>query len=98
MRLLRIIIVIKSHGASILRQHVKTMEMNAIIQYILTSAYSFGSQDHNKSLMTVLGLASVLLQKSADIDKMENCLFRRKHLLGCLGELEEVSKQQQIKE
>ena len=39
----------------------KTMKITAVIQYILTSAESFGSQDHyNKSLMTVLGLAGVL--------------------------------------
>ena len=40
---------------------VRTMEMTAVIQYILTSAQSFGSQDYcNKSLMTILGLAGVL--------------------------------------
>ena len=33
------------------------MEMAAVIQYVLTSAQSFGSQDYyNKSLMTILGL------------------------------------------
>ena len=37
------------------------MEMTAVIQYILTSTQSFGSQDYyNKSLMTILGLAGVL--------------------------------------
>ena len=36
--------------------------MTAVIQYILTSAQSFGSQD-NKSLMTILGLAGVLFCK-----------------------------------
>ena len=36
----------------------KSQEMVAVIQYILTSAQSFGSQDYyNKSLMTILGLA-----------------------------------------
>ena len=35
--------------------------MNDVIQYILTSTQSFGSQDYyNKSLMTILGLAGVL--------------------------------------
>ena len=35
--------------------------MAAVIQYILRSAQSFGSQnDHNKSLMTILGLAGVV--------------------------------------
>ena len=38
--------------------------MTAVIQYILTSAQSFGSQDYyNKSLMTILGLAGVLFCK-----------------------------------
>ena len=37
------------------------METTAVIQYILTSAQSFGSQDcYNKSLMTILGPAGVL--------------------------------------
>ena len=35
--------------------------MTAVIQYISTSAQSFGSQDYyNKSLITILGLAGVL--------------------------------------
>ena len=34
---------------------------SGIAQYILTSAQSFGSQDyHNKSLITIVGLVSVL--------------------------------------
>ena len=38
--------------------------MSAVIQYILTSAESFGSQDYyDKSLMTILGLAGVLFCK-----------------------------------
>ena len=38
--------------------------MTDVIQYILTSAQSFGSQDYcNRSLMTILGLAGVLLCK-----------------------------------
>ena len=37
------------------------MEVTAVIQYILTSPQSFGSQDyHNKSFMMIVGLASVL--------------------------------------
>ena len=39
----------------------KIQEMTAIIQYNLTSAQSFCSQDyHNKSLMMILGRAGVL--------------------------------------
>ena len=75
--------------------------MAAVIQYILTSAQTFGSQDYyDKSLMTILGLAGVniILRKSADIDKMNYRLFRRKYLLGCLGKLGEVSRQKQVKD
>ena len=37
------------------------MEMTVVIQYILTSAQSFGSQDYyNNSLMRIRGLAGVL--------------------------------------
>ena len=40
---------------------VKTMEMTAFIQYVLTATQSFGSQDyHKKSRMMILGLAGVL--------------------------------------
>ena len=40
---------------------VRIMEMTAVIQYILTSAQSFGPQDYyNKFLMMILGLAGVL--------------------------------------
>ena len=42
----------------------KTQEMTAVIQYILTSAQSFSSQDYcNKFLITILGLAGVLFCK-----------------------------------
>ena len=42
----------------------KTQEMTAVIQYILTSAQSFGSQDFfYKSRMTILGLSGVLFCK-----------------------------------
>ena len=40
---------------------VKTMEMTAVVRYILTAAQSFGSQDYyKKSRMTILRLAGVL--------------------------------------
>ena len=40
---------------------VKTMEMTAVVRYILTAAQSFGSQDYyKKSRMTILELAGVL--------------------------------------
>ena len=40
---------------------VNTMDMTASIEYILTAAQSFGSQDYcRKSRMTILGLAGVL--------------------------------------
>ena len=40
---------------------VNTMDMTAAIQYILTAAQSFGSQDYcRKSRKTILGLAGVL--------------------------------------
>ena len=42
----------------------KTQKMTAVIQYILTSVQSFGSQDYySESLMTRLGLAGVLFCK-----------------------------------
>ena len=42
----------------------KTQEMTVVIQCILTSAQSFGSQRYcNKSLITILGLAGVLFCK-----------------------------------
>ena len=75
------------------------MEMTDVIQYILTSVQSFGSQDyHNNSLMTILGLAGILFCENEQIDKMDYRLFRRKYLLRCLGKLGNVSKQQHIKE
>ena len=36
----------------------------------------------------------IFLQKRAGIDKMDYYIFRRKYLLGCLGKLGEVLKQQ----
>ena len=72
------------------------MEMMAAIQYILTLAQPLGSEDYyKKSQMTILGLASVLvLRKPAGMDKMDYRMLRRKYLLGWLGNLEKVSKQQ----
>ena len=51
-------VLIRSDSVSIFQQSFeKTMEIIAVIQYILTSAQSFGSQDYcNKSLMMILGL------------------------------------------
>ena len=44
-----------------------------------------------KSRMTIFGLAGVIiLQKRADIDKMDYHMFQRKYLLRCLGKLGEV--------
>ena len=44
---------------------VKTMEMTVVIQYILTTTQSFGSQDYcKKSRMTILGLAGVLFEQA----------------------------------
>ena len=73
---------------------VNTMDMTAAIQYILTAAQSLGSQlYYKKSRMTILSVC-VILRKRAGIDKMNYHMFRRKYLLGCLGKLEEVLKQQ----
>ena len=38
----------------------------------------------------------IILRKRAGTDKMDYRWFRRKYLLGCLGKLGEVSKQQQV--
>ena len=44
---------------------VKTMEITAVIQYILTATQSFGSQHyHERSRMTILGLAGVLFREN----------------------------------
>ena len=43
----------------------KTMEITVVIQYILTAAQSFGSQDYcQKSRMTILGLTGVLFYEN----------------------------------
>ena len=58
---------------------MKTIEMTTVIQYILTSAQSFGSQDSdNKFLMTMLRLAGVLFCENEQTGKMDYRLFRRK--------------------
>ena len=44
---------------------VKTMEMTAVIQYILTATQSFGPQDYyKKSRFTIFGLTGVLFCKN----------------------------------
>ena len=54
--------------------------MSAVIQYILTSAQSFGSQDYNNmSPMTILGLAGVLFCKMSRHE--QNGLFVPKKIL-----------------
>ena len=74
---------------------VNTMDMTAAIEYILTAAQSLGSQDYyRKSRMTILGLWCIILRKRAGTDKMDYHMFRREYLLGCLGKLGEVIKQQ----
>ena len=71
----------------------KTQEMTAVIQYILTSAQSFGSQDYyNKSIMTIVGLAGVLFCRMSRHGK-NGLSFVPKKILGCLGKLGDVSKQ-----
>ena len=70
--------------------------MTGAIQYSLTETQSLSSQDYyKKSRMTILGLTGVLFcKKRAGIDEMDYSMFRRKYLLGCLGKLWEVSRQQ----
>ena len=71
----------------------ETMEITAVvIQYILTVAQSFGSQDYNhKSLMMihVVGLAALLFGENEQTEKkMNHRLFEIKYLLRCTGKLE----------
>ena len=57
------------------------MDMMAPIQYILTAAQLLGSQvHHQRSRMTILGLAGVLFCEN---DRMDNHMFQRIYLLGC---------------
>ena len=52
-----------------------------VIQYILTAAQLFGSQDYySKSVMSVLGLADVLFWENEQTDKTNHRLFERKYL------------------
>ena len=61
-------------------------------QYILTPAQSLGSQlYYKKSQMTCW---CIIQRKRAGIHKMDYHMLRRKYLLGCLGKLGEVLKQQ----
>ena len=56
--------------------------MPAVIQYVLTSAQSFGFQDYyNKSLMTILGLAGVLFCKMSRHGQNELSFVPRKILI-----------------
>ena len=65
--------------------------MTAVILNILTAAPSLGSQDYyNKSLMMILGLVGVSFCENEQTDKLNHCLWERKYLLKCTGELEEV--------
>ena len=71
------------------------MNMTAAIQYILTAAQLLGSQVYyKKSGMTILGFAGKLFCENEQADKMDYHMFRKKYLLGCLGKLGEVLKQQ----
>ena len=59
---------------------VKIMKITDAMQYILTAAHSLHSHDYyNKSLIMILGLASVLF---CEIDKMNHHLFKRKYFGG----------------
>ena len=77
---------------------VNTMETTAAIQYILTAAQSLGSQDHYKNLeWRYLGLLVYYSGKTSR--HRQNALSHvPKKILGCLGKLREVSKQQQVME
>ena len=72
------------------------MEMTTVIQYILTAAESFGSQDYYGKVSNddTWACWCIILGKRAGIDKMDFRMFRRKYLLECLGKLGKVSKQQ----
>ena len=73
---------------------VNTMETVAAIQYILTAAQPVVSQDYyKKSRMTILGL---LVYYSAKTSRhgQNGLSYVPKKILGCLGNLGEVSKQQ----
>ena len=72
------------------------MDMTAAIQYILTAAQSLGCQVYfKKSRMTILGLVYYSAKMSRH---RQNGLsyVPKKILLGCLGKLEEILKQQWV--
>ena len=70
------------------------MDMTAAIEYILTAAQSLGSQDYyRKSRMTILGLAGVLFCENEQA-QINGLSYVPKKILGCLGKLGEVLKQQ----
>ena len=68
--------------------------MNDVIQYILTSVQSFGSQDYyNKSLMTILGIAGVLFCRMSRHGQNGLSFVPKKILTWVPWEAREVSKQ-----
>ena len=74
---------------------MKTTEVAAVIQYILTATQSSVSQDYyNKFLMLmILGLAGALFStKISRINKMNHCFFKEKYLFECAGKLGKVLK------
>ena len=71
---------------------VNTMDMTAAIQYILTAAQSGLLQKVSND--DTWARWCTTLRKRAGIDKMDYHMFRREYLLGCLGKLGEVLKQQ----
>ena len=73
------------------------MDMTATRQYILTAAQSLGSQVYyKKSNDDTWACWCMILRKRAGIDKVDYHTFQRKYILGCLGKLGEVLKQQQV--
>ena len=69
------------------------MGMTVVIQDILTSAQSFGSQDyHNKSLMTILGIVGVLFCKMSRHRQNGLSFVPKKILTWVLREAMGVSK------
>ena len=65
---------------------VKTMDMMAAIQYILTAAQLLGFQVYYKaSNHDTWACWCIILQKRAGKDKIDYHMYRRKYLLECLG-------------
>ena len=72
---------------------VKTMEMMAVIQYILTATQCFGSQDYyKKSGMTILGLAGALFWRTSRHRQNGSSYVPKKILTWMLGEARGVLK------